>query len=151
MAKFSPKQIEDFKEAFEMIDMDKDGFIGVDDVIGTYAQLGRAVDAKEANEYIKEAPGGKMNFPAMLGLFQEKMSGTDDEKTLLESFKALDEKSEGVVDEKRLRNLMTTVGQPFTDQECSTIFKEAPTDGGKILYEKFVIKIKRGDDAEGAQ
>merc|ERR1712168_583001 len=111
--------------------------------IGTYAQLGRAVDAKEANEYIKEAPGGKMNFPAMLGLFQEKMSGTDDEKTLLESFKA--------VDEKRLRNLMTTVGQPFTDQECSTIFKEAPTDGGKILYEKFVIKIKRGDDAEGAQ
>merc|ERR1739845_149415 len=125
-----------------MIDIDKDGFVGVDDIIGTYAELGKAVDPKEANEFLKDAPGGKMNFPAMLSLFQEKMSGTDDEKTLLEAFKTLD---------KKFKTLMMQVGEPFSETECTTIFKVAPIEAGKILYEKFVIKIKRGDDAEGAQ
>lgn len=57
-----------------MMDRDKDGIIGKNDLRDTFNQLGRLVAEKELDEMINEAPG-PINFTQLLQLFANRMSG----------------------------------------------------------------------------
>merc|ERR1719187_310146 len=138
------------KEAFEMMDLDRDGFISVEDIMGTFAAMGKTISREEAEMFLVDAPGGKMNFAVMLTMFQEKMGGTDDEQTLLENFKTLETNlgaEAGQLDERKFRQLMMSCGEPLSDEEWSAILEVAPVEAGQLDLAKFVKKIKRGDDA----
>ena len=73
-ALFSQKQIQEFKEAFGIIDVDKDGIITQNDLKAAFAAIGRPVSDSEANNMVGEAPG-PINFTQMVTLFAEKMAG----------------------------------------------------------------------------
>lgn len=54
---FEPSQIQEFKEAFGMIDANRDGFIDKEDLIATYASLGVTnVESSRLDEMIKVSP-----------------------------------------------------------------------------------------------
>lgn len=57
-----------------MMDRDKDGIIGKNDLRDTFNQLGRLCSEKELDEMINEAPG-PINFTQLLQLFANRMSG----------------------------------------------------------------------------
>ena len=73
-ALFSQKQIQEFKEAFGIIDVDKDGIITQNDLKAAFAAIGRPVSDSEASNMVGEAPG-PINFTQMVTLFAEKMAG----------------------------------------------------------------------------
>ena len=51
---FEPSQIQEFKEAFGMIDANRDGFIDKEDLIATYESLGVTnVESSRLDEMIK--------------------------------------------------------------------------------------------------
>ena len=51
---FEPSQIQEFKEAFGMIDANRDGFIDKEDLIATYASLGVTnVESSRLDDMIK--------------------------------------------------------------------------------------------------
>merc|ERR1711978_333071 len=56
-ALFSQKQIQEFKEAFGIIDVDKDGIITQNDLKAAFAAIGRPISDAEANNLVGEAPG----------------------------------------------------------------------------------------------
>ena len=70
----SQKQIQEFKEAFGIIDVDKDGIITQNDLKAAFAAIGRPVSDSEASNMVGEAPG-PINFTQMVTLFAEKMAG----------------------------------------------------------------------------
>ena len=65
---------------------------------------------------INEAPGS-INFTMFLTLMGEKLSGTDPEHEIIQAFEELDPKKTGYVNGDMLRELMTSMGDRFTDEE----------------------------------
>merc|ERR1711981_1145704 len=68
-------QIQEFKEAFNMIDQNRDGFIDHDDLKDMLASLGKDVSDDYLDEMMNQAPGA-INFTMFLTLFGERLQGT---------------------------------------------------------------------------
>jgi len=146
-ALFNQGQIQEFKEAFQMMDLDRDGVLNAEDLCGIWQQTGREADPKVVDEMIKESPG-QLNFTHFLNLFGEKMHGTDPEQTLKNAFEMFDNDKSGQLDENYVKDLLSGVGDQFSKEEIKMTWKEAPIEGGKLDYVKFVQYIKRGKEEE---
>ncbi|XP_017366782.1 myosin regulatory light polypeptide 9 [Cebus imitator] len=75
-AMFDQSQIQEFKEAFNMIDQNRDGFIDKEDLHDMLASLGKNPTDEYLEGMMSEAPG-PINFTMFLTMFGEKLNGTD--------------------------------------------------------------------------
>jgi len=146
-ALFNQSQIQEFKEAFTMIDQNRDGIIDVSDLQAIYQQIGREGDPKVLKEMIAESPK-ELNFTHFLTLFGEKLHGTDPESALRDAFTLFDEEKKGQLAEEYVKDLLMNVGDQFSKDEIKQVWKEAPIEGGMLDYLKLVTIIKRGKDDE---
>ena len=73
-AMFSQRQIQEFKEAFGIMDCDKNGLLSEDDLVSAFAAVGKSISSGEASNMLSESPG-PVNFTQMVTLFAEKMAG----------------------------------------------------------------------------
>ncbi|RWS12459.1 myosin regulatory light chain 2-like protein [Dinothrombium tinctorium] len=144
---FTQNQVQVFKEAFQMIDQDKDGFISKNDIRQTFDSLGRLCTDQELESMVSEAPG-PINFTMFLTIFGDRIQGTDDEQVILNAFAQYDE-GDGKCRPESLRHAMITWGEKFTPEEWETTVAEAPTDGqGLIDIKKWAKMITGGGDEE---
>ena len=102
-----------------------------------FASLGKVVTDAEIDGMIREAPGD-INFTMFLTLFGEKLTGTDPEDVIKNAFMSLDEDGSGQISEERLRELLMTIGDRYSDEEVDELFKEAPIKNGLFDYQEFV-------------
>jgi Ca2+-binding EF-hand superfamily protein len=79
-----------------------------------------------------------------LTLFGEKLTGSDPEDVIRNAFLALDEEGTGKITEERLRELLTSMGDRYTDDEVDEFFKDAPIKKGVFDYQEFVKILKYG-------
>ncbi|NXT11036.1 MYL9 protein, partial [Prunella fulvescens] len=145
-AMFDQSQIQEFKEAFNMIDQNRDGFIDKEDLHDMLASLGKNPTDEYLEGMMSEAPG-PINFTMFLTMFGEKLNGTDPEDRwvrcpLLTLPPAL---LAGFIHEDHLRELLTTMGDRFTDEEVDEMYREAPIDKkGNFNYVEFTRILKHG-------
>jgi Ca2+-binding EF-hand superfamily protein len=142
-AMFDQAQIQEFKEAFNMIDQNRDGFIDKDDLHDMLASLGKTPQDAYLEGMISEAPG-PINFTMFLTMFGEKLNGTDPEDVIKNAFALFDDENTGYIDEERLRELLITMGDRFSDDQVDELFREAPIAGGKFDYVEFTKILKHG-------
>jgi myosin regulatory light chain 12 len=140
---FNQPQIQEFKEAFNVIDQNRDGFIDKDDLIEMMTSLGKNPTDAFLEQMIGEAPG-PINFTMFLTLFGEKLNGTDPEEVILNAFACFDDKRTGVVTEDRLREVMTTMGDRWTDEMVDELLQTANVVAGQFPYVDFVRTLKHG-------
>lgn len=108
-AMFDQSQIQEFKEAFNMIDQNRDGFIDVADLKDMFASLGKEVTDDYVEDMLNDASGA-INFTMFLTLFGEKLNGTDPEDVIRNAFACFDEEQSGQLQEDRLVDLLQTLG-----------------------------------------
>ena len=147
-AMFDQAQRQEFKEAFNMIDQNRDGFIDKEDLHDMLASSGKmstifvlwvfAIDVfcteqfllfdegkNPTDEYLEgmmnEAPG-PINFTMFLTLFGERLQGTDPEDVIKNAFACFDEDNTGYINEERLRELLISMGDRFTDEDVRPMF-----------------------------
>lgn len=144
-ALFNSSQIQEFKEAFTMIDQNRDGLIDPGDLQAIYEQIGHSPEFQVLTDMVNEAPG-PLNFTIFLGLFGDKLKGTDPESTLREAFMMFDEEGKGKLNAEYVKDLLMTVGDQFSKDEIKQVWKEAPIEGGMLDYMKFVNIMKRGKE-----
>lgn len=108
-AMFDQSQIQEFKEAFNMIDQNRDGFIDAADLKDMFASLGKDVTDDYVEDMLNDA-NGAINFTMFLTLFGEKLNGTDPEDVIRNAFACFDEEAIGKLDEDKLVNLLQTLG-----------------------------------------
>ena len=70
--------------------------------------------------------------------------GTDPEDVIKNAFGCFDEDNVGMIHEDRLRELLTTIGDRFTDDEVDEMYKEAPIQKGMFDYNEFTKILKHG-------
>ena len=108
-AMFEQAQIQEFKEAFNMIDQNRDGFIDAADLKDMFASLGKDVTDDYVEDMLNDASGA-INFTMFLTLFGEKLNGTDPEDVIRNAFACFDDEATGKLDEDKLVNLLQSFG-----------------------------------------
>merc|ERR1712228_254045 len=71
---FSHSAIQQFKEAFGIMDTDKDGLLSSSDLVAAFTAHGKNIGGGEAQAMLDEVDG-PMNFTQMVPLFASKMAG----------------------------------------------------------------------------
>ncbi|XP_044529839.1 myosin regulatory light polypeptide 9-like isoform X2 [Gracilinanus agilis] len=141
-AMFDQSQIQEFKEAFNMIDQNRDGFIDKEDLHDMLASLGKNPTDDYLDAMMNEALG-PINFTMFLTMFGEKLNETDPEDVIRNAFACFDEEATGTIQEDYLRKLLTTMGDRFTDEEVDEPYKEAPIGKkGNFKYIEFTRILK---------
>lgn len=149
LSMFRGAQVQEYKEAFTMIDQNRDGVIDIEDLKDMYSNLGRIPPDAELNEMLKEA-AGPLNFTMFLNLFGEKLSGTDPEDTIRQAFSMFDEAGKGHIPEEYLKDLLSNMGDNFTPEEIKQTWKEAPLEKGMFDYNSFVGTLKGKEEEEAS-
>lgn len=147
---FDQSQIQEFKEAFTMIDANRDGFIDQEDLKDTYASLGRGIKDERVQQMLAES-SGPLNFQVFLGLFGDKLSGTDPEETILNAFKVLDPDNKGVIGKEYLSNIIMRVADRFTKEEVRQLLEISQIDvAGNLDYKSLCYTVTHGQEEEAA-
>ncbi|XP_040012619.1 myosin light chain 5-like isoform X3 [Xiphias gladius] len=146
---FEQTQIQEFKEAFTLIDQNRDGFIDKEDLKDTYASLGKLnVKDNELDAMLKEA-AGPINFTMFLNLFGEKLHGTDPEDTILNAFRMFDPDAKGFIQKDELQKLLMTQADRFTSEEVKQMFQSSNIDAeGNLDYKSLCYIITHGEEQE---
>ncbi|KAG5284729.1 hypothetical protein AALO_G00029840 [Alosa alosa] len=146
---FEQSQIQEFKEAFTIMDQNRDGVIDKNDLRDTYAALGRLnVGNDELDEMVKEA-SGPINFTVFLTMFGEKLKGTDPEETILNAFKIFDPEGTGILKGDEIKYFLMSQADKFTEAEMTQMFENFPLDvAGNLDYKNLCYVITHGEDKE---
>jgi calmodulin len=138
-------KIAEFKEAFEIFDKNKDGYITIKELGEIMKNLGQSPTEAELTDMINEVDtdgNGNIDFKEFIGLMARKMRDTDTEEELIEAFKVFDRDGNGLISATELKHVMISLGEKITDEEVDEMIKEADMDGdGYINYEEFVRMI----------
>ena len=141
----NPEKITEFKEAFEIFDKDRDGYITTKELGDIMKNLGQTPSEAELQDMINEVDidgNGTIDFKEFLGLMARKMRDSDTEEELIEAFKVFDRDGNGLIGADELLHVMTSLGESVTLEEVEEMIKEADLDGdGYINYEEFVRMI----------
>merc|ERR1711997_444824 len=147
-ALFSQRQIQEFKEAFGIMDADKDGLLSSGDIVAAFNSVGKSVSDGEAQGMLSEAPG-PVNFTQMVMLFAEKMAGgADDDDTILKAFDASE--VNGKIDADMFKHSLMTFGDKFSASEVDNAFGEFVIEDGMIdaVHLKGLMVSKKEEEAE---
>lgn len=133
-------------QAFQLMDADKDGIIGKNDLRTTFDAVGRLTNDKELEEMLGEA-SGPINFTQLLTLFAKRMAGsgaTDDDDVVIEAFKKFDEG--GLIDGDKLRHLLCNYGERFTMTEVDDAYDQMIIDDKNKIDTAALIEMLTGKE-----
>lgn len=138
---FSQRQVQEYKEGFQLMDRDKDGVLGKEDLRATFDELGRIAQDKELSEMLADAPG-PINFTMFLTMFAERQSGgSDDDDVVINAFRSFDE-GDSKIDGDVLRHALMTWGDKFTGKEVDDAYENMFLDNNnKIDIEKVIAML----------
>ncbi|XP_059549552.1 myosin regulatory light chain 10 isoform X1 [Myotis daubentonii] len=153
---FDQSQIQEFKEAFTIMDQNRDGFIDKEDLRDTFAALGISLSSpgrinvknEELEAMVKEAPG-PINFTVFLTMFGEKLKGTDPEETILHAFKVFDTEGKGFIKADFIKEKLMTQADRFSEEEIKQMFAAFPPDVcGNLDYRNLCYVITHGEEKD---
>jgi len=146
---FEQSQIQEYKEAFTIIDQNRDGIISKDDLRDVLASMGQLnVKNEELEAMVKEA-SGPINFTVFLTMFGEKLKGADPEDVIVAAFKVLDPEGVGTIKKEFLEELLTTQCDRFTPEEMKNLWAAFPPDvAGNVDYKSICYVITHGEEKE---
>lgn len=142
-AMFNQAQIQEFKEAFNMIDQNRDGYVDRDDLQDLMVSLGKDPSDDYLDKMIAEAPG-PINFTMFLTMFGERLNGTDPEDVIRNAFACFDEKNSGFLTDEYLRECLMTMGDRWPEEMVDDLFHGAPIKEGMFDYTEFTRMLKHG-------
>lgn len=135
-------QVQEFKEAFDIFDVDGGGTITAEELGDVMRSLGQKPTRAQLDSMVSEidADGdGAIDFPEFLTMMLRKMNEGDPEKELRDVFMVFDKDQSGTISADELRNVMKVIGEKLTDQEIEDAIKLADTTGdGEVSYDEFI-------------
>ncbi|KAJ7897091.1 hypothetical protein B0H14DRAFT_2333063 [Mycena olivaceomarginata] len=173
---FQAPQIQQFKEAFQLIDHDKDGWVGEGDLREIFTSLGITPSDATLDQLLRARPGSGsaptsptkandkvrahqkcsftdrgVNFTMFLTMMSERLFEFDTEAELLEAFESFDEADAGVVKVEEMRRWLGDVGERMGEREIDKLLKGPFTDRqGNFNYREWV-KVLRVNEEETEQ
>merc|ERR1719290_589769 len=113
------------KEGFQIMDRDRDGILGEEDIRSIYDEIGKIASDQEIMEMLGEAEG-PLYFTMFLNMFAEKNKGeVDDDDIIRQAFMAY-VNEEGNIDGNAFRHALMTWGDTFSKEEVDEAYRHLP-------------------------
>lgn len=137
------QEIDEFREAFDMFDMDGGGTIESHELRHVMNKLGEQPSDEELDDMIRAVDlngDGEIDFEEFISLMRLRMDERqrDPEEDLRDAFNMFDADRSGYIDREEVRMLMKKLAQTLTEDEIDAIMEEVDTDGdGEISFDEF--------------
>ena len=128
----TPEQIEEFKEAFLIFDLDHDNAISTDELGQVMRAMGYTPTQAELEEMIREVDAdgnGSLDFSEFLTLMASKLRYNDTEEELLEAFKIFDRDGDQLIRKAEIKHVFEILGEKMTDEAIDDMIELADNDG----------------------
>ena len=137
----SAEQIQEFRQAFDIMDRNQDGVITVDDLAAVMRAIGQSPTHQELQDMIREvdADGNEnIDFTEFLALMSRQMRQSDIEDELREAFRVFDRDGDGFITAQELRSLLISLGLESSPEIIRRMIGEADKNrDGKIDFSEF--------------
>jgi Ca2+-binding EF-hand superfamily protein len=133
-----------YREAFDQVDRDKDGFLTIKEIAATIKNFGDPPKEKDIKDMVAEVDidgNGSIEFKEFITLLARKMRDADTFKDdLQEIFNMFDTKKDEIIDFDELKNVMISIGEVVTDEDINDMIAEAGGDT-TLTFENFYDKV----------
>ena len=140
-------RIQEFKEAFEYFDKDKDGLLTIKELADLMTRIGNPPTDQELKDMINEVDiekNGNIDFKEFLGLIARKLRDSDGEEELIETFNLIDRDGNKLISGAEIRHILECMGEKISDDELEQMIEEADLDAdGFVNYDEFVKIINK--------
>ena len=126
------EQIEEFKEAFQIFDVDGDDAISTDELGQVMRAMGYSPTQAELEEMIREVDADNnkvLDFSEFLTLMASKLRYNDTEEELLEAFKIFDRDGDQLIRKAEIKHVFDILGEKMTDEAIEDMIELADNDG----------------------
>jgi calmodulin len=131
------QQEEEFREAFQHFA--KSGRLGPHDLREVLKCLGYNLSDSEIKKHMSGLIGDSADVDDFLKVMQAILSSRADDEELIQAFRVFDRQDNGYVSAAEMRHLLTSLGDPFGEDEVEELLREAEIDGdGMFNYREFV-------------
>ena len=151
LAKFRPKEFErpgltedeilEIKEAFDLFDPEKTGYISPKELKETMDSLGFDDRSKIIHDMLQnyeEEEDSKINFKEFLDLMTAKMSENDSKEDIKKVFKLFDEEGNGYITIEDLKRVAKELSENMESIEMQEMIERADGDAdGRVTFEDF--------------
>lgn len=134
------EQLKQLKEAFNLIDQDRDGVISKEDLQTILISLGQKPTDKEVRDMLNEVGMGSVDFARFLSMFASKMGAADPEDLIRNAFTCFDEDCDGYINLEEFKELLMTMGLRLTEQQVHVILMLQ-----KLNYRRFPDCMQSGN------
>ena len=138
-------QVQEFKEAFDIFDVDGGGTITAEELGEVMKSLGQKPTRAQLEAMVREidADGdGAIDFPEFLTMMLRKMNEGDPERELRDVFTVFDKDQSGTISADELKSVMKVIWEKLTEQEIEDAIRLADTTGdGEVDYDEFIAFV----------
>ena len=139
------QNIQVYKEAFELIDKNKDGQITLDELKNFFLSLKENFSDADLQDMINEADiegNGSITFDGFVALLNGKLRNDEVQEEIVETFKKFDQDNNGLIGPEDIYNLLHSFNQDITISEAEEMIKNVDIDDdGLVNYREFVKMI----------
>lgn len=140
----------ELKEAFKLMDRDKDGIIGKTDLRATFNDVHHIVTDYELETMLIDAPG-PVDFTTLLNMLTELQTGqSDDDGEVANAFIAFSD-DQGLIDCDTFRHTLMTKGNMLSAREADDVLALLDVDhNGKIKVQTIIEMLTTGGGDEAS-
>lgn len=139
---FTPEQIAEYREAFNIFDRDGDGHIDKKELATVLRSLGHNPSSVEIDEIMKEVDtsnNGTIEFEEFIDVLDKQIHQGDIEDEILDAFRAFDKDQDGKIAGTELAHILKNIGEPLSQEEVDEMIAQADLHkDGIIDYVEYV-------------
>ena len=121
-------KIAEYKEAFDMFDINKDGLLTVEEIFKMLKNYGYPMPKDEIKRMIAKIDSDgemRIDFEEFITLMQSQTIFIDetDDDALIRAFKSFDINHDGKIPNREFKYIITHMGNAFTKEETDSVFQ----------------------------
>lgn len=139
---FTPEQLTEYREAFNIFDRDGDGHIDKKELATVLRSLGQNPSSYEIDQIMNEVDtsgNGTIEFEEFLDIIDKQIHQGDIEDEVLDAFRAFDKDQDGKIAASELAHILKNIGEPLSQEEVDEMIAQADIHkDGVIDYVEYV-------------